>query len=304
MVAVLGPTAAGKSALAELIAERLGAEILSVDSMQVFIGMDIGTAKPDPATRRRFGYRMIDVADPSEEYTVADFKVAGTAILDQADVRGQDVVIAGGSGLHFRSLVDPLDFPPTDLELRAELEAAAASELRDELLAADPEAADVVDLANPRRVLRAVEIFRLTDATPSQRAASDEAEAIRSYRSIRPFSAVGIDPGVIIGGRIERRFDQMLNAGLVEEVASLALRLGRTARQAVGYRELLPVVDGGGDLDSARAEAIRATASLAKRQRTYFRRDPRIQWIPWHHEAREMLDGALEILAKDAKWTS
>ena len=285
--------------MAELIAERLGAEILSVDSMQVFVGMDIGTAKPDQATRRRFRYRMIDVADPSEEYTVADFQAAGTAILDAADASGRDVVIAGGSGLHFRSLVDPLDFPPTDLELRAELETASDSELSDELLGADPEAAGVVDLANPRRVLRAVEILRLTGATPSRRAASDEAEAIRSYRPMRPFSAVGIDPGSIIGGRIERRFDAMLSAGLVAEVAGLAPRLGRTARQAVGYRELLPVADGACDLAAARNEAIRATASLAKRQRTYFRRDPRIRWIPWHHDSNEMLGAALEALAED-----
>jgi tRNA dimethylallyltransferase len=200
--------------------------------------------------------------------------------------------------------VDPLVFPPTDAALRAELEAMTAGDLRDELVTADPAAGHVVDLANPRRVLRAVEIRRLTGATPSERAASDEAAAIRSYRPIRPFSAVGIDPGSIIGGRIEQRFDGMLAAGLVEEVADLAPRLGRTARQAVGYRELLPVVEEASDLEPARVEAIRATASLAKRQRTYFGRDPRIRWIPWHHETDEMLDEALAALAKDAEWTS
>lgn len=283
-----------------MIAERTGAVILSVDSMQVFVGMDIGTAKPTPATRSRFGYRMIDVADPSEEYTVADFQVAGSAILDEIEAADGDVVIVGGSGLHFRSLVDPLDFPPTDAETRSELEAMSAEEVREQLLAADPAAGETVDLANPRRVLRAVEVLRLTDATPSERAASDEAEAIRSYRAVRPFSAVGIDPGPIIGDRIERRFDEMLSSGLVAEVANLAPRLGRTARQAVGYRELLPAVDGVGDLESARSEAIRSTASLAKRQRTYFGRDPRIRWIPWHHDTGRMLDRAFEALAKDA----
>lgn len=272
--------------------------------MQVFVGMDIGTAKPDLATRRQFGYRMIDVADPSDEYTVAEFQAAGTAMLDEIEGHGGDVVIAGGSGLHFRSLVDPLEFPPTNTALRAELEATTTSALREELVAADPAAGALVDLANPRRVVRAVEILRLTGRTPSERSASDEAEAIRLYRPSRPFSAIGIDPGSIIGGRIEGRFDRMLATGLVEEVAGLASRLGRTARQAVGYRELLPVVEGDRDLASARAEAIRSTGSLAKRQRTYFRRDPRIQWIPWHHETSEMLDGALEALAKDAEWTS
>lgn len=268
--------------------------------MQVFVGMDIGTAKPDLATRDRFGYRMIDVADPSQEYTVADFQAAGSAVLDEIEAGDGAVVIAGGSGLHFRSLVDPLDFPPTDSETRAELEAMPAEALRGELLAADPTAGRVVDLANPRRVLRAVEVLRLTDATPSERAASGEAEAIRSYRAQRPFSAIGIDPGPDIGGRIEERFDTMLLAGFVDEVAGLAPRLGRTARKAVGYRELLPVVQGDADLEAARVEAIRATASLAKRQRTYFGRDPRIRWIPWHHDSSEMLDGALTALARDA----
>ena len=144
----------------------------------------------------------------------------------------------------------------------------------------------------------------LTGATPSERVSSDAAAAIRSYRPIRPFSAIGIDAGSILGSRIEERFDGMLAAGLVEEVAGLAPRLGRTARQAVGYREMLPVVQGESDLEPARAEAIRATASLAKRQRTYFGRDPRIRWIPWHHETGEMLAEALEALTKDAQWTS
>ena len=287
-----------------MIAERTEAVILSVDSMQVFVGMDIGTAKPDPATRSRFGYRMIDVADPSEEYTVADFQVAGSAILDEIEAADGNAVIAGGSGLHFRSLVDPLSFPPTDAETRSELEAMSAEAVREELLAADPAVGEVVDLANPRRVLRAVEVLRLTNVTPSERAASGEAEAVRSYRAVRPFSAIGVDPGPIIGDRIERRFDEMLSAGLVAEVADLAPRLGRTARQAVGYRELLPTVEGAGDLESARSEAIRSTVSLAKRQRTYFGRDPRIQWIPWHHDTGKMLDKAIEALAKDATWIS
>ena len=166
-------------------------------------------------------------------------------------------------------------------------------------MAADPEPAGVVHVANPRRVLRAVEILRLTAATPRARAASAEAEAVRSYRPVRPFSAIGIDAGPILGERVELRFDAMLAAGLVAEVSGLAPRLGRTSRQAVGYRELLPVVEGHGSLTAARDEAIRATASLAKRQRTYFRRDPRIRWIPWHHDSREMLGPALDALAED-----
>jgi len=272
--------------------------------MQVFRGMDIGTAKPDAATRHRYGYHLVDVADPVDEYTAAEFQSAGRAILDEAISGGRDVVIAGGSGLHFRSLVDPLEFPPTDAGLRCELEHTDIEALRSGLLAADSEAAAVVDLANPRRVLRAVEILRLTGATPTQRASSAQAERVRTYVSIRAFAAVGVDPGDLIGQRIEARFDAMLEAGFVAEVAALAPRLGRTARQAVGYRQLLDVVERGRRLALAREEAIRSTASLAKRQRTYFRRDPRIRWIPWHHETEQMLAGALESLAGDATWTS
>lgn len=267
--------------------------------MQVFRGMDIGTAKPDKSTRRRFSYHLVDVADPADEYTVAEFQAAGTTILDEIQSSGRSIVIAGGSGLHFRSLVDPLKFPPTDPDLRAELESADPDELRAELIAADPTVSNVVDMANPRRVLRAVEITRLTGATPSSRAASPESQAVREYEPLRRFTAVGMDPGTGIRPRIEERFDAMLQAGLVEEIATLAPTMGRTARQAVGYRELLPIVEGDLDLDSARSDAIIATASLAKRQRTYFRRDPRIHWIPWHHEPDRMLRSAFDQLEKD-----
>ncbi|MEA2023858.1 MAG: tRNA (adenosine(37)-N6)-dimethylallyltransferase MiaA [Actinomycetota bacterium] len=304
IIAVLGPTAAGKSEVAEAIAERIRAEIVSVDSMQVFRGMDIGTAKPNPDTRRRFAYHLVDVADPSDEYTVAEFQAAGAEVLDRIESSGGTVVIAGGSGLHFRSLVDPLEFPPTDADLRTQLEASSADELRGELTAADSAAGEVIDMANPRRVLRAVEIMRLTGATPTSRAESDEAQAVRAYQSLRVFTAIGVDPGAAIRQRIEERLDAMLDDGLVDEVAALASTLGRTARHAVGYRELLAVIEGDRDLATARDDAIAATASLVKRQRTYFRRDPRIGWIPWHHDPEQVLRSALAQIQKDMPWIS
>ena len=272
--------------------------------MQVFRGMDIGTAKPDAGTRERYGYHLVNVADPSDEYTVAEFQAAGIGILDRIDASDRTVVIAGGSGLHFRSLVDPLRFPPTDGDLRTELESTDAEDLKEELVGADPRARDVIDMANPRRVLRAVEIMRLTGETPTSRAASVEAHAVRTYQPQRTFSAIGVDPGSGIRQRIEKRFDTMLNAGLIDEITALAPTLGRTARQAVGYRELLQVVEQRRDLVAARDAAIAATASLAKRQRTYFRRDPRIRWIPWHHEPDQMLRSALDQLEKDTSWSS
>jgi tRNA dimethylallyltransferase len=272
--------------------------------MQVFRGMDIGTAKPDAEARRRFAYHLVDVADPSDEYTVADFQRAGAVVLDRAASLGDRLVVAGGSGLHFRSLVDPLEFPPTDEAVRAQLEAVASDELTRELLDADPAAGEVVDLANPRRVLRAVEILRLTGKTPTARSATSNAAAVRDYRAGRPFLAIGVDPGEFLPGRIEQRFDGMLEAGLLEEVAALAPILGRTARQAVGYKELLPVVEGHSSVEAGRVAAIGATSAFAKRQRTFFRRDPRIHWIPWHHDVDVLAGEALEYLERSAGWSS
>lgn len=273
--------------------------------MQVFRGMDIGTAKPDSAARERFIYHMVDVADPAREFNVAEFQTMGTAILDKADADGgRPIVIAGGSGLHFRSLVDPLEFPGTDPALREELERIPASDLSRELLSVDPDAGAVVDLNNPRRVLRAVEIIRMGGERPTTRAATDRAADVRSYRPIRSFTAIGIDPGPLLTGRIERRFDTMMDTGFLDEVARLAPVLGRTARQAVGYRELLGVVEGTAEPAEARDRAIRATRALAKRQRTYFRKDPRIRWIPWHHDVEQMTHDVISQFEEGSTWTS
>jgi len=171
------------------------------------------------------------------------------------------------------------------------------------LLLADPAADQHVDLANPRRVLRAVEIVRLTGGTPSQRAGSNNAQAVRTYTPLYPFRAIGLDPGDRLGSRVMARFDAMLAGGLLDEVAELADHLGPTARQAVGYKELLGVVSGEYDLEAGRSLAIQATLGLAKRQRTFFRRDPRIRWLPWHDEAEQRVRTALAAIEDDA-WTS
>jgi tRNA dimethylallyltransferase len=301
-VAVIGPTASGKSTLAEALADRTGADIVSVDSMQVYRGMDIGTAKPDRTARDRYGYHLIDLVDASEDLTVAAYQAAGDAVLDGLADGATPIVLVGGSGLHFRALVDPLDFPPTDEALRMELEAATRRDLLEELVAADPGAGDVVDLANPRRVLRAVEVLRLTGETPSGRVASAQATAVRDYKASRRFIGIGVDSGDELSTRVAARFDTMLEAGLVDEVAALAPRIGRTAAQAVGYKELLPVVAGERSIDEGRAAAIRATLALAKRQRTFFRRDPRIAWIPWHHDEGQRIAAAWSHL--EGVWSS
>ncbi|MGH8875104.1 MAG: tRNA (adenosine(37)-N6)-dimethylallyltransferase MiaA [Acidimicrobiia bacterium] len=277
LLAILGPTASGKSDLALGLAEHLEAEILSVDSMQVYRGMDIGTAKATTEERRRVPHHMVDVADPEMAYTVANFQAAGRRVIEELAER--PMVIVGGSGLHFRAIVDPMTFPPHDSELRRELEALSPGELRSRLVAADPEAGRHVDLANHRRVLRAVEVWTLAGETPSGRASRPEAEDLRAYRAVLPFRAVGLDPGALLAARVERRLSTMRTAGLLEEVGHLANRLGPTASQAVGYKQLVPVVQGRETEEEGWEAARRATLALAKRQRTFFRRDPRIRWV-------------------------
>ena len=213
------------------MAVRLGAEIISVDSMQVYRGMDIGTAKPSLAERRGVRHHLIDVVDPEEEFSVAEFRRMGRQIIETSDV---PLVVTGGSGLHFRSLVDPMQFSPTDSQLKKELENLDSAELVAELVAADSEAGLYVDMANQRRVIRAVEIIRLGGATPSARAKSAEAQDIRDHIPEIEFTAVGTDPGDRLDSRIDRRLAEMKSQGLMDEVRSLQGRLGRTARWSCG----------------------------------------------------------------------
>jgi tRNA dimethylallyltransferase len=304
IIAIVGPTASGKSDLAVAVARRIGGEVVSVDSMQVYREMDIGTAKVGATLRAEVPHHMLDLCDPEAEFSVAEFQHTGLGILATLRKRGRAVVIAGGSGLHFRSLVDPLEFPPTDPDLRAGLESEDPGDLSVELLAADPEAGVHIDLANLRRVLRAVEVLRLTGATPSERADTDAATAVRSYEPLHAFIGIGFDPGSALLARSERRMDAMLDAGLLDEVIRLAPRLGLTAAQAVGYKQLLPVVTGGRELATARDEAIAATMALAKRQRTYFRRDPRIDWLPWDDDPAVRRDMAWGRIEEQLSWIS
>jgi tRNA dimethylallyltransferase len=293
VLAIVGPTASGKTEMAIKLAMELGGEVISVDSMQVYRGMNIGTAKPTLIERRGIPHHMIDVADPWEEFTVAEFRRQGKEVMRSAD---RPVIITGGSGLHFRSLIDPMTFAPTDADLRAELEETDPDHLVEELVEMDPAAGEQVDLANPRRVVRAVEIARLTGETPSSRAASEEAEDIRRYRSEVDFTAVGLDPGDGLDDRVEHRLRDMRSGGLVQEVRGLRERLGRTARAAVGYREVLAFIAGDMTEDEAFEMAANNTKKLAKKQRTWFQRDPRIRWIPWSDDEDERTERALEML--------
>jgi tRNA dimethylallyltransferase len=275
------------------VATRIGAEIISIDSMQVYRGMDVGTAKPTIVERRGVAHHLIDVADPEDEFSVAEFRRLGRSIIDRATA---PLVIAGGSGLHFRALVDPMSFAPTDETTRAELEARPLRPLVEELTGADPTAGEHVDLANHRRVVRAVEILRLTGETPSRRAASAEADDLRRYVPEIEFTAVGVDPGELTDSRIDGRLDDMRSGGLVDEVTRLRERLGRTARTAVGYREMIDHLEGRATLRETFQAIGRNTRKLAKKQRTWFQRDPRIRWIPWVDDPTERIERALEVL--------
>lgn len=289
-MALVGPTAAGKTAIALAVARRTGAAVLSVDSMQVFRGMDIGTAKPSATERAEIPHLMIDVADPVDEFSAAQFQHMARDAIDQS---GSPVLVVGGSGLHFRAVVDPLEFPPTDQHLRSELEATPIDLLVHELVTADPRAGDVVDMANPRRVVRSVEILRLTGRTPSERRRDPAAEAVRAYRSLGPLTVVGIDPGDVLAQRVSLRVSAMREEGLLDEVADLLPRLGRQAAQAVGYKELAPVVGGELDEHEGFAAVTASTLALVRRQRTFFRRDPRIRWTA-PEDAVDVLVAAVE----------
>lgn len=258
------------------VAERVGATIVSVDSMQVYRGMDIGTAKPTTEEQLRVPHEMIDIAEPDTEFTVAEFRQTARAALERKT--SPVMLIVGGSGLHFRSVVDPMSFRPTDAALRAELETLPVETLVAELLAADPAAGHHIDLSNRRRALRGVEALRLTGTTPSEWASTDDQRRYRAYEPELEFVGFALDnqdPAPAISSRLA----QMRDAGFLAEVERLAPRLGRTASQAVGYRQLLEVVRGRAGVEEAFVAAEHATMALVKRQRTFFRPDPRLHWL-------------------------
>jgi len=262
--------------------------------MQVYRGMDIGTAKPTIIERRGVTHHMIDVVEPEDEFSVAEFRRLARRVIAEAD---RPLIVTGGSGLHFRAVVDPMSFAPTDPELRAELEVTPLDDLVDELRTVDEESGTRLDLANKRRVVRAVEIYRLTGETPSRRATSAEADDVARYVPELEFTAIGVDPGDAVDERIATRLADMRSGGLIEEVARLRNRLGRTARSAVGYAEVLDHLNGGSTLDEAFALIEQRTKKLARKQRTWFQRDPRIRWIPWCDDEARQAERVLEALA-------
>ncbi len=262
--------------------------------------MDIGTAKPSVADQARIPHHMIDLVDPAVRFSVAEFQHEGRRVIEELIGRGKTMLIVGGSGLHFRALVDPLEFPPHDPHVRSRVDALDATTARGRLIDIDPAVGELVDLANPRRVQRALEIHELTGLTPTERSVRPDAQAVASYEAAIPFVAAGIDPGAELADRVEQRLHAMLAAGFLEEVGRLADSLGPTAAEAVGYKQLLPVVRGEASAQEGFDESVRVTMGLAKRQRTYFRRDPRIEWVPWSSDPDERYERVRRSLLEEA----
>ena len=278
VVAVVGPTATGKSDLGIALALALGGEVVNTDAMQLYRGMDIGTAKVPEDERRGVPHHLLDVLDPREDATVADYQGWGRAVLDDLATRGRTPVAVGGSGLYVRALLDRLDFPGTDPDLRAALEARADAEgpraLHVELAAADPAAADRIGPHNARRIVRALEVIALTGRPYSSSLPEHVYEV--------PALQIGLDcDRAVLDERVAGRVARMWSSGLIDEVDRLleAGGLGRTAARAVGYAQVLGLHAGRIGERQAYDETVVATRRLARRQMGWFGRDPRVHWL-------------------------
>jgi tRNA dimethylallyltransferase len=274
VVAVVGPTAAGKSALSLALAHRLGGEVVNADSMQLYRGMDIGTAKLTPAERDGVAHHVLDIWDVTEPASVAAYQEIARAAIDDIHARGRVPLLVGGSGLYVRAVLEEFEFPGTDPALRAALEAELAAAgpeaLHARLAERDPVAAGRILPTNGRRIVRALEVVTLTGG----RFTAVLPEPRPYYRSLQ--LGVDLDPAVL-DGRIEVRVDHMWAAGLVDEVRGLGA-MGLTASRALGYQQVLRFLAGEWTEDEARVGTVRATRRFVRRQRSWFRRDPRIRW--------------------------
>lgn len=278
VVAVVGPTGVGKSELGIGLAQRLGGEIVNADSMQLYRGMDIGTAKLPTSERGGVPHHLLDVWDVTRTASVAAYQEMARSVLAEIHARGAVPVLVGGSGLYLRSVLDDLQFPGTDPatrgRLEVELEQRGPNAMHDRLLALDPDSADRIHRQNGRRIVRALEVIELSGRPYSA--------TLPSYTSLYDVAHVGLDIELAaLDARLEQRVARMWTAGLVEEVRALVprgLQEGVTASRALGYAQALSYVDGLATADDARTTTVYATRRFVRRQRSWFRRDPRIRW--------------------------
>jgi tRNA dimethylallyltransferase len=279
LVVVVGPTASGKSGLGVALARALGGEVINADAMALYRGMDVGTAKPTQAEQAEVRHHLIDVVDPDDDYTVSRFQRDCLAALADIEARGRRALLVGGTGLYLRAVTDQLEIPGQFPDLRNELESDPDTEaLFRHLEQLDPVAAGRMEPSNRRRVVRALEV-----TMGSGRPFSSFGPGLDAYPPT-PFPVVALRvPRPDLDARIARRYDQQMADGFLDEVRALLTRpagLSRTARQALGYAELLDHLEHGTPLDDALAAAVRRTKRFARRQERWFQRDPRIEWVP------------------------
>jgi tRNA dimethylallyltransferase len=279
LIAIVGPTASGKTALALALAKKFDGEIVSADSRQVYRGMNIGTAKPTKAERCAVPHHLVDIKDPDEEYSVAEYKRDAMAAIREIAERGRLPILIGGTGLYIKTIVENLDIPKVVANdaLRAKIENEIKTEglaaVFKKLVALDPEAAYIVDPKNPRRVVRALEVA-LTTGRPftAQRTKNEP---------LFDVLMIGIDPPPhTLRKRIDVRIDRMMRAGLVKEVRGLVKRYGAECKafDAIGYREIIAALHGSGTVAEAAARMETNTWRYAKRQITWFKKDGAVAW--------------------------
>jgi tRNA dimethylallyltransferase len=297
VVAVVGPTAAGKSDLAVALSQRLGGEVVNADAMQVYRGMDIGTAKIGPAERAGVPHHLLDILDVTETATVAEFQELARHAIDDCIDRNKVPVLAGGSALYVRAILDDFVFPGTDpvvrARLEAELEAHGPGALHAQLRQKDPKAAEQILPSNGRRIVRALEVIEITQGP--------YVATLPEHRYVYEGAIqLGLDvPRPVLDERIDRRVDRMFDAGFVAEVRGLlnkGLIEGRTANRALGYSQVIALLNGEIDESQARERTAQATRRFARRQDSWFRKDQRITWLPY--DASDLVEKALEVIAQ------
>ncbi len=275
-LALVGCTASGKSALAVELARRLGdVELVTVDSMQVYRGMDIGTAKPTPAEQAELPHHLLDLAAPAEEWSLTRWVAEARRVVAAIEARGRRALLVGGTGLYFQALVDGLHPPGQYPCVRAELDREPdTGGLHRRLEAVDPLAASRIDPSNRRRIIRALEV-----TLGSGRRFSASGPGLNEFPPTEWRIAGLWLPRRVVAARIEARLADMVASGLIAEVAALGNKgMSRTARQALGYKEVLAHLEDGAPLPAAVEEAVRRTRAFSRRQRMWWRRDPRVQW--------------------------
>lgn len=280
---IAGPTAVGKSALALLLAEKLGGEIISVDSMQVYRGLDIGTAKPTAEERQRVPHHLVDVCDLNESFDAAQFIRLAQKAVAEIEARGKRPIFCGGTGLYFKAYLEGLgEAPPADEDLRAELEKIPFADLLNELRERDSEAYEKIDKQNPRRVIRAIEVIRLTGKKFSEQRAEWKTEKTEGEKRKTETLFVLTRAQKDVHTRINIRVDEMFSRGLVGETCELlkrGLAENKFAMQAIGYRQVVEHLNGERDLAETIELVKIKTRQFAKRQLTWFRRHGNCQWL-------------------------